>query len=400
MTQNTPTQQQALQYIDQHQHQRRFIYWLGGVRSGKSYGATQCFIQHAFENAVKDKCKLYIILGYTSPQVVTIYSNYFEEICRQEGLKCEVSRCTFDPHILITDEDTGASAKFLCRGADCDSKASAIQGLTLHGLLADEVANLNRATLHQAEARISEDGALRVYTSNKTSPHHWSVNYYVNRIREKQIDGIVLDAETRENKNVNNAYLKEREEEYQGDTLKRFIQNSFTLDAEPIYKIPTIATDSELLKKEPFVSNVFVYYHETGYEAMITYYDSQKQQYVISDGKSFELNEDFLFDELTSTIWVNSGNSFVVNELRSSGHPIRAYVNGFYDWKLKAIQCAIKRGHLVVAEDAGPIIEAIQLYNTPRRYEHLIIHCIEGMADLLTRHLKLRCATGVKWGNK
>ena len=383
---NTITQNKALEYLDANIGKRRFIYWLGGVRSGKSYGATMCFIDHAFETGGD---KLYMILGYTSPQILTIYSNYFQEICKQESLECEISRCTFDPHILVsgeTDDGEKVTAKFLCRGADCDNKASAIQGLTLHGLLADEVANLNRNTLHQAEARISEDGALRVFTSNKTSPYHWTVKYYEERIREGVIPGLVLDAETRENKNVSNEYLKEREQEYTGDTLKRFIQNNYTLDAEPLYRIP-VTTSEEILPEH----NLFLYSHPNGVESMALAFDSNNHRYVIVAGRSYGIGEPFnIGNPDVTSIWLNSGNPLKSNELKAAGFRVRTYADGFYDWKLKALQTAIERNHLAISDTATNLIEAIQLYSRPRFSQFPIINCVEGTADLLKRHFRLR----------
>ena len=387
---NTKTQDQALHYLLHKEGERRFIYWLGGVRSGKSYGATQCFIQHAFENAEEGVTKLYMILGYTSPQVMTIYSNYFQEICKQEGLYCEISKATFDPHILVKDDKTGAQAKFICRGADCESKASAIQGLTLHGLLADEVANLNRATLHQAEARISEDAALRVYTSNKTSPYHWTVKYYCERIRERIIPGIILDAESRDNDNVNNAYLEERELEYEGDTLERFINNQYTLDEQPLYNIPVVPVDVDEVDWAPYY-NIFLYVHEKGYEAIKAGYDIKNKRTVILSGQSFKLTDTITFHggNRVCNVWINSGNPYLVADMRLEGYNVGCYSDHHEDWKTKVILRALQCEQLVISEDAAGLIEAVQLHTRAGYPEHQIINALDGMADYLRRNLRL-----------
>lgn len=387
---NTKTQNEALNYITNNEGRRRFIYWLGGVRSGKSYGACMAFVQHAFESSDKKDTRLYMILGYTSPQVMTIYSSYFQEIAKQEGLFCEVCKATFDPHILIKNEDTGQQAKFIFRGADCDSKANAIQGLTLHGLLADEVANLNRNTLHQAEARISEDGALRVYTSNKTSPYHWTIKYYIERIRERIIPGLILDAESRDNPNVNNAYLEERELEYEGETLDRFIHNKFTLDEEPLYNIPVVPVDLKAVKWAPYY-NVFIYVHEKGYEIVKSGFDMGSRRTVITDGKSFKLDQDAYLHggSEAANVYINAGYPYEVNDLRMAGYNVGVYSGRHEDWKTQIIMRAAQSGQLVISEDAGHLIEAIQLYNSPGYPDHLIINALEGMADYIRRNFRL-----------
>ena len=392
---NTRTQDIALDYVRSGIGKRRFIYWLGGVRSGKSYGATQCFVEHAFENATKDSSKLYLVLGYTSPQVLQIYSGYFKQIAKQEGLKCELSRATYDPSVILRDEDIGAEAKFIFRGADSKSKASTIQGLTIHGLLCDEVANLNRETLHQAEARISEPGALRVYTSNKTTPYHWSRKYYVDRIREHAINGIVLDAETRDNKNVSDDYIDEREAEYEGDTLDRFIHNKFTLDDEPLYSIPTISkADLHDNNKLATFYNLFLYHHDRGQEVVKTVYDITNQRTVILLGQSLTNSEVLQVDTgETCTLWVNSGRHYAIKELRKAGAMVRCYSPRHEDWKTQVIQESINRNRLVILDSADGLIEAVQLYNSPGYSDHPIINALEGTADMLRANLRLSTTT-------
>ena len=373
---DTKTQQEALNYISQNKGKRRFIYWQGGVRSGKSYGSAMGMLEHALESPGD---KLYIILAYTSPQGMTIYSPYFQTLAKQQGLDCVVRRGTYDPHIMITHDQ--GSAKFMIRGADNDAKASAIQGLTIHGLLADEVANLNRATLHQAEARISEPGALRLYTSNKTSPYHWSTKYYVDRLQEGLIDGVILDSQTSDNKNVDNAYLEERKSEYQGDTLARFIDNKYTLDARPLYKASIYGYEAnETINEESYC---FIHKSPTGFDILRSQEDCDGRIIIVS-GKSCDgFDEDDIGNPATTRCWINSGQQYTPDWFHSRNYLLNTYLNGYKEWKLQVIQQAFESGKLNVAHDCATMLEAINMYSIPGKPEYQIIHALEGMSDML-----------------
>ena len=380
---NTPSQNEALNYVAKQQG-RRFIYWLGGVRSGKSYGAAMCFLKH-FEQLPDGESALYMILGYTAPQVCTIYSEYLAKMAKQEGFKCEVSKATFDPSVYITDEERGCSCKFMFRGADRDQKASAIQGLTINGLLCDEVANLNKATVFQAEARCSEDGALRVYTSNKTNPYHWTVSYYVNRLREKAIKGLLLDCDISENQHISDEYADERRSEYTGDELARFIDNSFTLDDTPLLRIqrgPNNSAGADL---------VFIYSHEFGTE-ILTLTPQHAGGFLITKAKSYDQGEDPFGQGLSteSRYFLNASAPYVGKRLRAMGLSVRAYNDhGDVNYRVHTLQEAIKQDLLrVVDTKAGdPMLEAIELYSEAGRSDHPIITALEGTAEFLHNYL-------------
>ena len=225
----TPSQQQAVAYLEacHKTGDRGFLWWSGGVRAGKSFGAMLLCMMHMRRRHGLQG----MILGYTQAQLIQIFGRYAEVIAEEWDVKVKLSRSTANPRITFPDWNV----EVLLRGADKVGRDKSIQGLTMDFLLVDEVPLLNKDALHQAEARLSGKGAFRVYTSNKQSPHHWTVKYYLRRIEQGLIPGKILDCGLSENQHVDSNYAAERAGEFSGNTLKRFIENEYSLDAPPLY---------------------------------------------------------------------------------------------------------------------------------------------------------------------
>ena len=377
----TPSQLEAIDYVKDciESNGRGLLYWLGGVRSGKSFGSTILMLEHARH---RRDCK-YIILGYTAPQMIEIYVPYFKKIGEMMGLDIKVSRALGNQKITIKDNNVD----FLIRGADRPEKAGTIQGLTLEGMLADEVALLDRDTLHQAEARLSGDGAFRAYTSNKTSPYHWSTKYYIDRIREKAINGKLLDCVVNDNPHVNTDYVNERRKEFTGDTLTRFIDNKFTLDATPIYKVSThFISEEDIIKQAGHKRALsFIFAHEVGYE-VIQAYLLNGDMFIfrgISSARYVELSEAKIGKPDNRTVFVNCNHPTFGQWLQRSGYKTAGYLPDFKQWKLQTIQNCCADSRIMVDRNCSDLMEAIMTYSKPGYYEMPIMVAFEGMADLM-----------------
>ena len=162
---STPSQKEAWNYTaNLKPNERGFIYWMGGVRSGKSFGSVMCLLEHMRTR----KDKTYMVLCYTQSQGLTIFGKEIEKQAKTMKIECKVNRSAANPRVVFKDSGN----EILFKGADKIGRDRNIQGLTLDGLIADEIPLLNKDALHQAEARVSGIGGIRIYTSNKTTPYH------------------------------------------------------------------------------------------------------------------------------------------------------------------------------------------------------------------------------------
>lgn len=370
----TPSQKEVLKYLQKQlaNNERSFIFWMGGVRSGKSFGACMALLEHLSTR----EGEKYMVLAYTASQGLSIFGNELERIATAMDLEPKLYRGMANPRIVFSNK-----CEILFKGADKEGRDKAIQGLTLSGLIADEVPNLHRATLHQAEARVSGLAGVRIYTSNKTSPYHWSTKYYHDRLKSKELDGLLIDSTVADNQNVDGSFIEERANEFTGQTLTRFMQNEFTLDAAPIYR-PGL--ELKTVKEE--ASYTAIYGHATGYEVLSAAWVGSCLSIVqaASYGAYGDLNEAL---QGRQTFLVNASQTLLARTLRAKGKAVRGYGDHYDPRLMEVIKAACQKEILWVSDRVQGLWEAINSYSKPGVYDWPIVRALEALAYPLRPHV-------------
>lgn len=370
----TPSQRKVMAYLQDRMErgERSFIYWMGGVRSGKSFGACLALLEHLSSRENES----YMVLAFTASQGLSIFGR---ELCRIADAMELGPKLTRGANPRLTFKDN--TCEILFKGADKTGRDRAIQGMTLAGLVADEVPNLHRETLHQAEARVSGHAGLRIYTSNKTSPYHWSTKYYHNRLKDGSLDGLLVDSVVADNANVDAAFVEERANEYTGDTLTRFIENEFTLDEPPIYK-PAMLMGK--VKGKP--SYTAIYGHATGFEVLSTVEVRQKLH--VTAAASYGAYQDMaeVLDPGVPFL-VNNEQPLLARHIRSLGQQVRGYRSDFDPRLMEVLKAACRRELLWVSDQVQGLWEAIHCYSRPGVYHWPIIHALEALGYPLRNHV-------------
>lgn len=376
----TPSQKEVMKILKAAKGDRSFIWWSGGVRAGKSFGSAIAFMEH--QRTRKDK--RYLILCYTVTQAIEIYGPYFLTIGEAMGYNMKLIR---GANSRIEVLETGNV--FLLKGGDKEGKDKSIQGLTMEGLLADEVVLLNRAALHQAEARVSGQGALRIYTSNKSSIYHWSYKYYVQRIQRNEIAGHVLDCSLEDNTHVNSDYRAERSAEFTGNTLRRFIDNEFTLDAEPIFDALTGMKAEIDAKKEPYYA---IYGHPQGYEAVQCWLIHCRDGVHLNLWKVHSVKR---YQDLGRLLQgrerclVNSSQLITARWLRRKGFAVKGYQEDVRDARIEVMKRACADGRVWINPEDDGLMEAVKTYYAPNKIEFPVVLAIEAMGEVLRSYVTI-----------
>ena len=224
----TPTQARVMEIVDAaiSDNRRQLILWYGGIRAGKTYGAAMAIARHA---AAREG-GLYGIGAFTLRQIWGAIEPVFFRMAEADGIHYRVVKYGGDPRIEFGD------AKLMAFSGGEAGGAERIQGLTLDGLFLDELANLDRDFVMQAEARTSADGALRIYTSNKPDTYHWTTRHYYRRAQGGLIEAELIDADTGDNQHLDPNFIAERESEYDDFYRARFLSNRFVSEGLPLYR--------------------------------------------------------------------------------------------------------------------------------------------------------------------
>ena len=110
---------------------------------------------------------------------------------------------------------------YLFGGRD-ESSASLIQGMTLAGVLFDEVALMPRSFVEQALARCSLEGATYWFNCNPEHPYHWFYKEWIQKAAEKQV--LYLHFQMTDNPSLSPAVLRRYKRLYSGTFYRRFVE--------------------------------------------------------------------------------------------------------------------------------------------------------------------------------
>lgn len=172
----------------------------GAVRSGKTSVMSLSFFLWAMGNF--NGCAFAFCgksVGAVERNIVTplLSVRYLQ---RQFGISYNRSG-----HIIVARRGKRENRFYLFGGKD-ESSASLIQGITLAGILLDEVALMPRSFVEQAMARCSVAGARLWFNCNPEGPEHWFYKEWIQKPEKHKAlhlhftmdDNPSLDEETRE----------------------------------------------------------------------------------------------------------------------------------------------------------------------------------------------------------
>lgn len=187
----------------------------GAVRSGKTLCMSISFISWAF-HAFSDTS--FALCGKT---VTSLRRNVITPLLpqlSQLGFSCDykVSRS------LIEITRDGVTNRFYLFGGRDESSASLIQGMTLGGVLLDEVALMPRSFVEQALARCSLDGATFWFNCNPEHPYHWFYREWIQKAAQKNM--LYIHFKMTDNPSLSNSVIRRYKNLYSGAFYQRFVE--------------------------------------------------------------------------------------------------------------------------------------------------------------------------------
>lgn len=186
----------------------------GAVRSGKTTCMSMGFIAWSicrFDNTNFALC------GKT---VTSLRRNVITSLLpslRELGFSCEEK---LTKNYIEISYGSRMNRYYLFGGRD-ESSASLIQGITLGGVLLDEVALMPRSFVEQALARCSLDGAKFWFNCNPENPQHWFYTEWIQKAEEKNC--LYVHFLMRDNPSLSPKVISRYESLYSGAFYERFV---------------------------------------------------------------------------------------------------------------------------------------------------------------------------------
>ena len=123
--------------------------------------------------------------------------------------------------------------RFYLFGGKDEGSASLIQGMTLGGVLLDEVALMPRSFVEQAIARCSLENSKLWFNCNPEHPMHWFYKEWIQKAESKNC--LYLHFTMRDNPALTPSIIRRYESLYSGSFYKRFVEGKWVAAQGTVY---------------------------------------------------------------------------------------------------------------------------------------------------------------------
>ena len=198
----------------------------GAVRSGKTFSLSLSFVMWAsfhFDKA---------LLGFCGKTITALRRNVILPLlpCLKE-LGMAVRENVSANRLTVSYR--GRENTFILFSGKDEGSASLIQGVTLSGVLFDEVALMPRSFVEQALARCSVGGSRFFFNCNPEYPSHWFYREWIKK-REKK-NALYLSFTMRDNPSLGEDMLRRYESLYSGAFYRRFVLGEWVSVSGAVY---------------------------------------------------------------------------------------------------------------------------------------------------------------------
>lgn len=198
----------------------------GSVRAGKTIAMSFSYVAWAMETFDGEN------LGMAGKTIGAFRRNVLQPLKRiLKGRGYKVKDHRTDNLLEITYK--GKSNLFYIFGGKDERSQDLIQGITLAGMLFDEVALMPESFVNQATARCSVDGAKLWFNCNPEGPYHWFKLEWLDQLEKK--NAVYLHFTMDDNLSLSENVKERYRRTYSGVFYKRFILGLWVLAEGVIY---------------------------------------------------------------------------------------------------------------------------------------------------------------------
>lgn len=279
---------------------------------------------------------------------------------------------------VVTISGQGKVNRFYVFGGRDESSAALIQGITLSGILLDEVALMPRSFVEQAVARtLSVEGSKLWFNCNPEGPKHWFYEEWIKKSEEK--NALHLHFLMNDNPIMSEKAIKRAESLYHGVFYDRFIKGMWVQAEGLIYPsqaaganiVPTVErtyttyyVSIDYGTINPFSMGLWGYCEQekTWYRVKEYYFNSRKEGFQKTDNEYLE--EYFKFTEelkIKAVVVDPSAASFIALLKRNHIYVMPAKNNVVEGIRVTAN--ALSKGQIKINNCCNDCISEFSLYH-------------------------------------
>lgn len=198
----------------------------GAVRSGKTLCLSVSFVAWSFYAFCG---RDFALCGKTVTSLRRNVVTPLMGVLKELGFSCRerVSKSYLDISF------GGRTNRFYLFGGRDESSAALIQGMTLAGILFDEVVLMPRSFVEQALARCSVKGSKYFFNCNPEHPHHWFYTEWIKKAQQK--NALLLHFTMADNPSLSPEILARYQSLYSGVFYERFIEGRWVVAQGLVY---------------------------------------------------------------------------------------------------------------------------------------------------------------------
>lgn len=197
----------------------RLNFWVGSVRSGKSFSALLRFMQLCLDKEIDGD---FVLVGKTEG---ALKRNVISEMYNLVGDDCKYS--SGNREIMLYNR------KIHVVGANDDRAEGKIRGASFGCALIDEVTLIPENFFSMLLSRLSKKNAKLLSTTNPENPKHWFKANYIDRVDE--LNAKVFEFYLDDNPSLEDSYKEALKKEYTGLYYDRFILGKWVLAEGTVY---------------------------------------------------------------------------------------------------------------------------------------------------------------------
>ncbi len=340
----------------------------GAVRSGKTFALSLSFVTWAslsFHGA---------ILGFCGKTITALRRNVIMPLlpCLKE-LGFDVDDRVSQSRLTVRFHDH-ENTFFLFSGKD-EGSASLIQGVTLSGVMFDEVALMPRSFVEQALARCSVSGSRFFFNCNPEYPSHWFYREWIKNKEKK--NALYIHFRMRDNPSLSEKMLRRYESLYTGAFYRRFVEGEWVSVSGAVYPfmgdsgmfIPPPDGDMDEYcvscdygTVNPTSMGLWGRQGDTWYRLRESYYDARKQGSSRTDEEHYCSLEELLGAIIPSAVIVDpSAASFIEVIERHGRYPVVRADNHVIDG-IRKTSGALRDKEVVICDTCVDAIREFSVY--------------------------------------
>lgn len=338
----------------------------GSVRSGKTLTMTDGFVLWSMTNFNN---QIFALCGKT---IESLRRNVVTPM--QDWLRGVVVIKEYRSINALDIFYNGHKNRYYLFGGRDESSASLIQGITLAGILLDEVALMPRSFVEQAVARCSVPNSKLWFNCNPDGPEHWFYKEWVKKPKEKHI--LHLHFTMEDNPSLAPEIRKRYENMYSGVFYDRFIRGLWCVAEGLVYpnftKTKCVVSDApdygdyyisvDYGTLNPFSAGLWVLCNGTATRIAEFYYSGRDKGTQMTDEEYYHAVRTLAGEKDINCIVVDpSAASFIECIRRHGEYIVRKANNNVLDG-IRTVGNMLQSGTIKIHENCKDAIREFRLY--------------------------------------